>query len=436
MRIMMVFPSGYLGWDSSGKGFEQSAQNIGLASLSATLKNAGHECFLVDLRKFSNWEQFTSCIKTEAYDAAFVSFFSVDEQYADRAIHIIKSERPGIPVVVGGCHVTYSDINTFSEADIIVKGEGEDTVLDVLCKMQEGYKGTIIGNPIADIDALSNIDRTLFDQKKENAFPILPLLPSPFYTFLFSRGCCYGRCAFCLQSLNRMWKKYRMRSPERCIDEIIAIEKLNGPIGSIMIHDDCAPLFVPSWGKRFIELWDHHIGRRIPFWVATRADYIIRCRELMPDLVRIGMTWCSLGIESGSQRMLDFLQKGITVEDNINAAQILHDNGVNIFCNMIFGLPTETDDDVAKSGQLLKTIRPEWQSNSIWTSYPGSALYYFCRDNNLWFEPMDDPQNHYSLTRFPYERKIKGIDYERLFKTLGEFAAYKGEYREFTKTRN
>jgi hypothetical protein len=74
-------------------------------------------------------------------------------------------------------------------------------------------------------------------------------------------------------------------------------------------------------------------------------------------------------------------------------------------------LPTETKEDLDGTERMLEKIRPAFHSASVYTSYPGSYLYDWIVKNNYWVTPED----HYSQARFPYERKIKGINYGEVF---------------------
>jgi anaerobic magnesium-protoporphyrin IX monomethyl ester cyclase len=186
-----------------------------------------------------------------------------------------------------------------------------------------------------------------------------------------------------------------------------------------MIHDDL--LGQRGWMGDFIDLWRKRLPR-IPFWCQLRPDSVLRIREQIPALSEIGLTWVSIGLESGSQRMLDFLQKGTTVEQNIEACGLLHENNVNLFANYILGLPTETKEDLDGTGRMLSIIKPEVHAQSTYTSYPGSYLYEWVKENDYWV-PGDE---HYSRIRYPYERMIRGVDYDDMRRRFGE---WNGNYK-------
>lgn len=408
MKILFVWPGIYMGFNIYGKGFEQSSMNHGLAHISAKLKDEGHHCFLMDLRAFNSWEHFEEVLTTQEFDICVIGFMSVDEMPADTAIRIIKEVNPNAPIIAGGVHITYNQIKKFSLADCIVWGEGDIIISQLLDKyyLTGMLPEFVIADIVENLDMLPSVDRSLFNLEIESMHPILPKLPTPFYSINFSRGCGF-RCRFCLESKNTLWKKYRVRSPENCINDI----KILGNIGSLMIHDDHFPS--GPWTREFIKRWHDAGFGRIPFWCQTRADWIVHNEKYISKMKEIGCTWISLGIE-GSQRMLDFYNKHLKVQTILDAAEILHKNKINIFGNYILGAPTETDADIDELELILQIIKPQWHSSSIYTSYPGSKLYDYIDENDLWVGDINNPKNHYSLIRFPYERKLKGVDYDKI----------------------
>jgi len=408
------------GWCSQKRttSIEAVGINHGLASISASLKRAGYKTHLFDLRRMGNWDDFKRAIANVDPLALMIGFHSCDEPDVLEAIKIFKEARPKIPIIVGGVHVTV--VRKPILGCTVVFGEGEITAVKLIKMVERGdpLPETVEGETVENLDNLPFIDRGLFDQKRESANPFLPMLPPPIFTINLGRGCYWKKCAFCHESHVTM-PKYRVRSPERCITEIARLNP-----SSIMFHDD---IFPPArWCRDFIILWKEKIRRRIPFWCQMRADFIIRNEELIHELSQIGLTWVSLGVESGSQRMLDFLDKGTTVEDNYKAMDILYKNNINVWCNMIFGVPTETKDDVERSVEFLKKTRPYSPCLSTYTCYPNSRLYKYCEENQMWTD------EHYSMVRYPYERKVKGIDYDWMYKKFDEIRANTGPLRTYS----
>ena len=200
-RIMCVWPGIYLGWESLGQGFENSSMNHGLASISAVLKQAGHDCFMFDLRALKNWEDYERTMAQMDFDVCIIGFLSVDNFIADKAIRIIKQLFPNKPVIAGGVHITFNQLKEFSVADVVVWGEGDEVVLDLIQKFENGepLPKHVIAPVIKDLDTLPFVDRGLFHGGRyEPDNPFLPLMEKPFFTVNFSRGCNFS-CSFCLE---------------------------------------------------------------------------------------------------------------------------------------------------------------------------------------------------------------------------------------------
>ena len=429
MKIMCIYPGATLpGFASLKVGGSSDAVyiNHGLSMISAVLKREGHHVYCNDLRGFQNWNDFEVQVKSQDFDMALISFMSCDELFAMRCLEIVKTSHPDKPTIAGGIHLSVTRPKQFLYADCVVLGEGEECIIDIVKYYQE--HGSVLpfyeAKPIQNLDSLPFIDRGLFNNSFEQKAPLLPLLPTPFITTIFSRGCDY-RCQFCYPSRQLIaGGKKRMRSVDNCVEEFCHIKKSVG-IGSLMVHDDLFPE-KPEWITSLCQKMLSTFGR-IPFWNQMRSSFICKHPDLISKLAEAGLTWVSLGLESGSDKILKFLQKGTTVEQNIEAADILHRNQVNIFGNYILGLPTETPEDVEATGRMLQKIRIEWHSGSIYTAYPGSKLYDYCWKNSLF------TGEHYRMTRYPYERKVKGIDYDYIFAQISKFGTYKSDLKQWSK---
>ena len=121
------------------------------------------------------------------------------------------------------------------------------------------------------------------------------------------------------------------------------------------------------------------------------------------------------GFESGSQRILDLISKGTTVEQNLEAASIIKSTGAKIYANYMIGLPWETKEDIQATARMADEIKAEMPSWSFFTPYPGCGLGQKCIDKG--WSLLD--RNNYN--RYPSGRKVKGVDYKYLNKVLGGF---------------
>lgn len=130
---------------------------------------------------------------------------------------------------------------------------------------------------------------------------------------------------------------------------------------------------------------------------------------MIEKMSKVGLGRVIIGFESGNQRILNFLRKGTTVEQNFKAAQICKKYDLKITANYMLGIPTETEGEVTDTVHMIKKIKPDTCGPAYFTPYPGSELYNYCLENNLSLITSHD-----GYRRNPAEPKIRGIDYNFL----------------------
>ena len=136
----------------------------------------------------------------------------------------------------------------------------------------------------------------------------------------------------------------------------------------------------------------------------SRADTIDD--ELAEAMHDAGCMVLFIGFESGSQRILNLLRKGITPEQSIEAGRICRRNKILIFANYMLGAPTETVEDLKMTYSMIKKIQPELHSSTYFSPIPGSDLFDYCKAKDL-IKAADYSEYH----RNPTHGKIRGIDY-------------------------
>lgn len=149
------------------------------------------------------------------------------------------------------------------------------------------------------------------------------------------------------------------------------------------------------------------------FMCQTRADLICKNQELFREMVATGLEVVIIGFESGSQRVLDFLGKGTTVEQNLESARICRREGVKIWGNYMMGMPTETKEEVVQTVNMMREIRPDVYAPTFFTPHVGSYLHDYSIEHGLW-----SPTSFDDYRRNATAPKIKGVDYNFLFNAL------------------
>jgi len=315
----------------------------------------------------------------------------------------------GAKVLVGGVHATAApdELINNPQIDYIFQGESEITFPDFL-KNPDKYDRIIKGKRPENLDALPFIDREIFREPVEDACGWFGW--KKMVSIIVGRGCPYS-CAFCQPlNWNHFGKTIRRRSVSNVIAELKILKQKYDP-DFLVIHDDTFLLF-PRWLEEFSEQYKQ-IG--IPFWAAGRADGIIRYRKIVKKLVDVGWKIISVGYESGSQRILDWIDKQTTIEQNLEATRIIKETGAAIYANYILGFPTETKQEVMQTMKMADQIGAEIDSWAFFSPYPGNYLGDRCRDSGL---SLLDQHNY---NRYPCDSKIKNVDYDYLRKALQGF---------------
>ena len=188
------------------------------------------------------------------------------------------------------------------------------------------------------------------------------------------------------------------------INELVEIKDKYG-LKSFLIHDD---LFLLSKERleKFIELYKES-EIKAEFYIQGRADLIIKYQKQIKELSHIGLKGILIGFESGSDRILKFINKGVTVEENLTAAKICKNLNIKIWANYMFGMPSESFIEMMKTAFMIYKINPEHNSPSLFTPYPKRNLYDYCDENDLLLI-----KNYSEYRRdFSQGKKIKNVNY-------------------------
>jgi len=411
------------GFDSIGQGMDSGWISHGLAILSAVLKREGHQVDLLDLRSLHGWEHFRKELLARRPDVCGLTIMSVDFNPVMQAVDVITEVLPDCHIVVGGPHPTLATAEVLpnEKIDHVVIQEGEISFPQLLRDLEAGKeRERLVVDEHPDLDSLPYADHDLFlDEWRRWGYeaespeaPFVPELPPPFVTVIAGRGCIYN-CAFCKPGESLIFgNRVRRRSVANVIGELKDLRERYA-FNSFMFHDDCLTEN-PRWVREFCEAYQAE-GFTQPFFCQSRADIIVKHEETVAAMAAVGLKGYFIGFESGSDRVLDFIGKGTTRAQNLEAARICRKYGIAIWANYMLGLPTETPDEVRETISMLKEIDPDYYSPAFFTPHPGSRLYDYCVENDLMLI-----RDHDEYARNPSGPKIKGQDREFLLRALVE----------------
>jgi len=278
------------------------------------------------------------------------------------------------------------------QVDAVCTGEGEETILELVNNnfSFEGVKGiwykkkgVVVKNlprePIEDLDKLPFPERDSFDMDKymEYWFQLDSVAGNlRGVNILASRGCPY-KCSYCQPTLETLFgKKLRKRSPKNIVDELEYLkEKYNI---NAFIFDDDTFIIDKGWVSEICSLM---ISRKLDLIWGCNARANLVTEELFRKMKEAGLRCVFIGVESGSQRVLDEVyNKGITLEQVESSATILKKLKLNVMGYFMLGAPTETKEEMNQTIRFASKLPIDEATFSITTPLPKTYLYDKTKD--------------------------------------------------------
>lgn len=342
---------------------------MGIMYLSAILKANGIDCEIYNLiaTKYEDIE-----LPEDVYWFGITST-SLDYPSSLKVKDIIRKQRPGIPVVIGGSHAAVFGEELLKDGwDYVVRGEMETKILDFHYMVSDRVKlgSLFIGEKLEDLDSIPYPDREGIDVIGGNVFIDCERYtdkPVPTTCINFSRGCPYN-CAFCsIKSV--MTRGTRYRFPNGVKGEIkYCMEKFG--IVEYRLIDDC---FNANLGKMF-DILDAIKDLGI-YW---KASFTVRQNisvEMFERLYNSGCRELAFGVESADQHVLIMLNKTQTVEQSKQALINAHSAGIKTKILMMMGTPGEVDGTLQKNIDFCELVPHTKVSLKRFVPMPGSPIY-------------------------------------------------------------
>lgn len=388
---------------------ESLVPSLGIGMLAASCRQSDLKVEILDLRlRHNSLELVTERIKITSPVFVGISAFTDEIVAAGILAKTIKEIFPSLPIVIGGPHASMMPTETlkeFKNFDIAVMGEGEETILDIAKVLINGNKYELENIPGVALrmdngeiklnnarDAIEDIDKL--------PLPAWDLFEIPLYNRLFavstSRGCPYD-CYFCAP--HYLGKKVRVKSPFKVVDEI---QYLVDNFGAKRIQFADAALSL--LGERTFTMCDEIIRRglnqKIEWDCETRADSLDL--KLLKKMKEAGCRWIALGVETGSERILNEVIKKKETKEQIRQARTLaRQAGLRVRGFFILGHYTETTDTIKETINFALELNPDALSFGLIVPNPGTELRELAEKNSGGMKILNN--NWQSYNQFNYD---------------------------------
>ncbi len=358
---------------------------LGILYIAAYLEERGHDVSLFDTT-FSSREEFHRVLVSGGIDAIGIYTNLMTKLNVLRMIRDIRNtpELDGLKIVLGGPEVTHH-VDGFLEhgADVIVIGEGEETMHELLTFWSssdappDGVRGIAFRGAGGTVrtgarELLKNIDA--LPMPKRDGIDLTRYLETwrarhggSAISVSTMRGCPYS-CRWCSRAV--YGGSYRRRSPRLVVDELVAIRERYNP-DTIWFVDD-----VFTISHRWLEEFAAEVAARgaaLPYECITRAD---RLDERAVDLLKeSGCFRVWIGAESGSQNVLDAMDRRVTVEQVRSMIRLSREKGIETGTFIMLGYPGETERDILETIEHLKRSDPDQYTVTLAYPITGTPLY-------------------------------------------------------------
>lgn len=436
MSEILLGQSYYLRFDPKLWQAMQPYPPLGALYAASYLRSRGYEIALFDAMLAKGEAEWAQSIDREK--PRFAVLFEDNFNYLSKmcllrmreaAYTMMKMARQrGCTVIAGGADASDHAADYMEHgAHFVIQGEGEITLGELL-DQQTGREhrdlrqiaGLVYLDPGGEI--MTNPHRPDLRELDALPFPAWDLVDISRYQDIWrqrhgyfsmnmvtTRGCPF-HCNWCAKPI---WgQRYNMRSPENVVAEMKWLKEQYHP-DHIWFVDDILGL-KPGWLEHFADLVEREQAI-IPFKSLNRADLLLKGKAI-DGLKRAGAQIVWLGAESGSQKILDAMEKGTRVEQIYEASRQLHEAGIQVGFFLQFGYPGETLEDIEKTLQMVRDCRPDDIGASVSYPLPGTRFYAAVKEQLGAKQNWIDSQDLAMLYRGPYSTGFYRKLHERLHK--------------------
>lgn len=359
--------------------------DLGLGYLATALRKDGNTVSILQ-GKDRDLSDIRQALQDFQPELIGLKVLSIEIPSVIQAITLIREQRPSAVLVLGGPHISVAPpedtMGYFSSVDFAIRGEAEYALPRLTRALAEGQKqfqnipgliyrdkGQIKANPVENVQELDEVDYPawdLIDPRNYNEgwyfwspeFPRAPILTS--------RGCPY-RCAFCAQNVVG-GKRVRRRSLEHVFTEMELLQKTYGVFNFDFVDDNF--ILKRDYVRQFCEGVLNR-GWKIK-WNCCGARLDFLDLELVQLMEAAGCNIISIGFESGTQRVLDYMKKDLNIDFARQQTRMIVENtSIRIMGLFILGYPTETEEEIRRTIQWALDLPIFIASFTTFIIFPG-----------------------------------------------------------------
>lgn len=375
---------------------------LGLLYLGTVIKESGELVEIFDFNSSENKDTEEKMIQRIAQLNPSIIGFSVATTSYPYTFELARKMKRILQKTVfiwGGHHVSFQPEEPLLQgmADVVIRGEGEEVILKLIRIIKdygsrykeffndvEGisyiYDNQIHHNKpdylvIKDLESIPIPDRTLLDLSKyKNAS-----------TILASRGC-VGRCKFCASACMGIPREREISS---IIYEMDILVKQYG-----YKHINFVDNVFAYNKKRTKELLEAICQKQLPVTFSAEVNINFMDEELVELFKNAGLKFVQFGIESGSNKILKSINKTISIEKSYSIVKLCLEEGINVVCSMLIGLPEDTEETIAETVAMAKQFKKEGAQIvlSCMVPYPGSEVFEKATELGIVIENWDYSQ--------------------------------------------
>ena len=366
---------------------------LGTLYAAAVMREAGHDISVHDVQFTEGPENIIGAL--EKHQPKYLVIYDDGFNYLTKmcltnmrmaAFEMIRfAKQKGAKVIVSSSDSTDHFEQYLEEgADFVMMGEAEQTLsqlIDSLDHEQPDFL-SIPGLAFRQQGAvIKTVKRPVMKELDEIPFPAWDLVDMEPYRKMWmkskryfsmnmatTRGCPF-KCNWCAKPI--YGNRYNSRSPQNVVAELLLLKQLYG-FEHIWFCDDIFGLR-PGWVHEFADLIEKN-QLRFRFKIQARADLLLQ-EDYIRDLKRAGCENIWMGAESGSQKILDAMDKGIRVTQIYEATRLLKQNEIHPSFFIQFGYPGETKDDIVRTIDMIVELLPHEIGISVSYPLPGTVFY-------------------------------------------------------------